>query len=206
MEPATGPHIDEVIAFWFGTDEVPAASIVERWYKKDPAFDAEIQNRFGALHAAAKDGELSDWRGSARGDLALLVVLDQFSRNLFRDDPLAFQHDAAALTVARELLRSNRSRALTLAQRCVTLLPFQHAEDAAVQAEGVAAYTALVAEARTAQAPESILKVLESSLDYAKRHQAVIDRFGRFPHRNQVLGRASTGEELEFLKQPGSSF
>ena len=206
MEPATGPHIDEVIAFWFGTVEVPPPAIVARWYAKDAAFDAEIRNRFGDLHAAAEHGELSDWRGSARGDLALLVVLDQFSRNLFRDDARAFQHDAAALAVARELLRSNRSRALTYHQRVVALLPFQHAEDRAVQADGVAAYEALAAEARAANAPAAVVSVIENSLDYAKRHQVIVERFGRFPHRNAVLGRDSTPEELAFLQEPGSSF
>ncbi len=206
MEPATGLHIDEVIAFWFGTESVSPPEIVERWYKRDAAFDAEIKNRFGELHGAANDGELSDWRGSARGDLALLVVLDQFSRNLFRDDPLAFQHDRAALVVARELLRTNRLRVLTYHQRVVALLPFMHAEDRAVQVEGVVAYEAVLAEARAAAVPDAVLGAIENSLDYAKRHQAVVDRFGRFPHRNEVLGRASTPAELEFLQEPGSRF
>jgi uncharacterized protein (DUF924 family) len=200
------PRVDDVLVTWFGIDPVPSPAIVARWYRKDPGFDAEIRTRFGELYEEAARGALDAWRSAARSEAALLVTLDQFPRNMFRDDPRAFATDPKALELARDLLASGRARELTWHQRVVALLPFQHAEDRGAQAEGVAAYEALVAEATAADAPPAAIETVAQSLDYAKRHQVVIDRFGRFPHRNRVLGRASTAEETEFLKQPGSSF
>jgi uncharacterized protein (DUF924 family) len=225
------PRIDEVITFWFGTEIVPPAAVTGRWFRKDPAFDDEIRTRFGALAAEAASGggaatggaaprptgeaggaptprrlaTLGDaWRGSARGELALLVLLDQFPRNLYRGDPRAFAQDARALAIARDLRGSGRARELTLTQRMIALLPFEHAEDLAAQAEAMAGFAELVAEARERE-PAS-LELMEVALDFARRHQVIIERFGRFPHRNAVLGRASTPEERAFLEQPGSSF
>lgn len=199
-------RVDEVIEFWFGPAPSPTADIYERWFRKDPAFDEEIRRRFGALHAEAVDGRLAGWRGHARGELALIVVLDQFSRNLFRDDPRAFAADHEALAIARDLRRAGRSHELTFHQQMIALMPFQHAEDHATQVESVAAFDALVAEALELRAGEDVVGTLRGAADYARKHKEIIDRFGRYPHRNEVLGRPSTPEELEFLKQPDSRF
>lgn len=187
------PRIDEVLAFWF---KDPA-----RWFAKNPVFDDQIRERFGALRDQAAAGGLASWRTSARGELALIVLLDQFSRNLFRGSPRAFEADATALGIARGMRASGRDQQLSLLQRVVMLLPFQHAEDRATQAESVAAYQAILDVA-----PEGERAMFENNLSYAKQHQEIIERFGRFPHRNATLGRESTAEERTFLAQPGSSF
>jgi uncharacterized protein (DUF924 family) len=199
-------RVEQVIEFWFGDAPSPTSEIFQRWFSKDPAFDEEIRRRFGALHQEAYDDKLRAWHGHARGELALIVVLDQFSRNLFRDDPRAFACDHAALAIARELRRAGRARELSLHQQMVALLPFEHSEDRSTQCESVAAFTALLGEAREMRVGEDVIGMLAGALDYAKRHRDIIERFGRYPHRNAILGRASTAEELEFLKQPGSSF
>ncbi|HEU4613490.1 MAG TPA: DUF924 family protein [Kofleriaceae bacterium] len=191
--------IDDVIEFWFGTEPEPTEETMRRWFVRDDAFDAEIRTRFGALHARAAAGGLTDWLATPRGTLALLIVLDQFSRNLYRDDARAFAQDGRALAIARELWFSGRARELTPIQRMFVLLPFEHAEDREIQREGVAAFEQLAAEPG---APA----MLAVGLDYARRHAEVIERFGRFPHRNEVLGRESTPEERAFLQQPGSRF
>lgn len=196
----------EVLDFWFGPEPVPSAAVTERWFKRDPAFDDEIRRRFGALHAAAAAGRHDGWAATPRGALALIVVLDQFSRNLFRDRPEAFAQDARALPLAQALRADPRVRELTFHQRGIALLPLEHAEDREVQAESVAAFAALRDEAAAAGAPAGVVDTLAYYLDYAERHRVIIDRFGRFPHRNEVLGRASTAEELAFLAQPGSRF
>lgn len=181
------PRIVEVIEFWFGH--------VDKWFVKEPAFDDEIRTRFGALQAEATAGAHDDWRGTPRCDLALLVLLDQFPRNLFRNDARSFTTDAKALAIAETMSRDG----LTPAQIMVSLLPYQHAEDLALQDKGIVAYEALVATN-----PGNAL--LAGSLEFARKHREIIARFGRFPHRNVALGRESTPEELAFLTQPGSSF
>jgi len=199
-------RIDEVIEFWFGTTPVPLPAIFRHWFTRDAAFDDEIRRKFGALHDEAAAGGLEDWRGTARSELALLVVLDQWSRNLYRDQGRAFELDTRALGVASDLLLTDRARELNYHQRMVALLPYQHTEDRATQTEGVAAYTTLFDEAQRNNAPEETLKTLAVGLDYAKQHAAIIERFGRFPHRNAALGRMTTPEEQAFLAQPGSRF
>ena len=200
------PRIDKVIEFWFGTEPVPTQATTRRWFVRDAAFDDQIRRKFGDLHEEAAAGGLADWVGTARGELALLIVIDQFSRNLYRDQARAFALDARALGIASDLLLSDRARELTLHQRMVALLPYQHAEDRAVQAEGVAAYATLLEDARRGGADDDTVKGMTTGLDFAKQHAAIIERFGRFPHRNATLGRASTPEEQAFLTQPGSRF
>ncbi len=185
---------DDVIEFWFG-DRSPEQA--RKWFMRDAAFDAQVRDKFSALYARAASGELDSWRDTARGALALVLVLDQFPRNMFRDDPRAFATDAVALRGTRELLASGKLEELAPLERVFALMPMQHSEDRDIQREGVAQYARL-AETGDAQA--------KASLDYAKRHAEIIERFGRFPHRNAVLGRPSTPDEIEFLKQPGSSF
>lgn len=195
---------EEVLSFWFGTldDEGRAAPTqVQRWWKKDPAFDEEIRERFGALHEALLRGERRDWLESVRGRLAAVIVLDQFSRNMYRGTPRMFAADPQALSWAEEGIARGDDRALALAERTFLYLPLEHSEELATQERCVALFRAWRDEL-----PERLRPEVAQGLDYAEQHLAIIRRFGRFPHRNAVLGRESTPEELEFLKQPGSSF
>jgi uncharacterized protein (DUF924 family) len=190
-------RVREVLDFWFSAPGSPAYG-QERaeWFRKSDAFDAEIAQRFGPLIEQALRDELHDWDAQPEGALARIVVLDQFTRNAFRDSPRAFAGDVLALAAARAMVASAQDMALLPVQRAFVYLPFEHAEDLAAQDEAVRLFTRLAA-----QTP-----ALNGMLDYALRHRAVIARFGRFPHRNALLGRASTDEELAFLREPGSRF
>ena len=176
---------EDVLGFWFGEARP------EQWFKKDEAFDATVRRRFLALHEvlAAKPSEALF--ADARTALAAVIVFDQMSRNMFRGSPQAFAADARALELADAAIARGFDRGLTKDERQFLYLPFEHAESAEVQARSVA----LFAELGDAEASK-----------WAEVHKAIIDRFGRFPHRNAVLGRTSTAEEAEFLKQPDSSF
>ena len=197
MKPAL-PGPDAVLAFWFG--DPPDTEARPEWFRKDERFDTGIRERFGPLIAALLDpgaGPPADWqRDDARGLLARIVVLDQFTRNADRGTPRAFAGDSQALALARRLRASGLDRTLAPLQRQFAYLPFEHAEDRATQAESLAAFGELATE-HPAHA---------DFLKWAERHAEIVERFGRFPHRNTVLGRASTAEEVEFLKQPGSGF
>jgi uncharacterized protein (DUF924 family) len=171
--------------FWF--EEGPK----ERWFRKDPEFDAEIGRRFADLPEAALRGELDSWWETPRGALALVLVLDQFPRNLFRGEDRAFRYDAAARAVADRVVKAGLDSALTLDERVFLYLPFEHSEALADQDRAIELFTAL-GDA--------------NYLRYAHAHRDIVVRFGRFPHRNAALGRPSTPEEAEFLTQPGSSF
>jgi len=175
----------DVLHFWFG-EATPA-----QLFKKDAAFDAEIRARFGATHQAAVHGELAAWRDTPEGRLAEIIVLDQFSRNLFRDDARAFATDGMALVLAQEAIRAGADRTIPSARLAFLYMPFMHSESRAIHAEAT----------RLFRQPG-----LEDNYKFELKHKAIIDRFGRYPHRNRVLGRASTPEELAFLEQPGSSF
>lgn len=186
------PAPAEVLAFWFG--ENPGAQRAE-WFRKDAAFDATIRSRFGALHEAAAKRELEAWRAAPETMLALVVVLDQFSRNLHRGDPRAFAQDAHARECANEALGRGDDDRLLPVQRTFLYLPLEHSEDLADQERCIALMEKLEAFAQT-----------RGLVTWAVKHRDVIARFGRFPHRNTALGRPSTPEEIEFLKQPGSGF
>lgn len=175
----------DVLHFWFDQ------STPQQWFQKDAAFDTAIRDRFAALHASAAQGELWEWRTTASGRLAEVIVLDQFSRNLLRDQPQAFSQDGMALALAQEAVRQGLDVHLPSTQRAFLYMPYMHSESRRVQAESVRLFTALGNA---------------NNLDFAHQHQVIVERFGRFPHRNQVLGRASTPEETTFLQQPGSSF
>ena len=183
-----------VIDFWFGAS--PLATRRE-WFVKDPAFDETIRVRFGALVDRALAGPLG-WGGDALSSLAEVIVLDQFPRNLFRGQARAFAGDARARSLALALVDDGGDLALHPMQRWFAYLPLEHAEDLALQDRSVALFEALAA----AEPGEGFA----SALDYARRHRDLIRRFGRFPHRNVALGRASTANEADFLKQPGSGF
>lgn len=197
-------RIDEVIEFWFGGTGVPTQETYMRWFTRDLAFDDEIRTKFGTLQADAAAGTLDRWQETPRGELALIILLDQFSRNLFRDKRQAFANDDVALSIAQNLLRSGRTKQLTTIQRAVALVPFEHAEDREAQAEGVAGFSTLLDDAQKSD-PDA-LDMVKNFLGYAEKHRDIVQRFGRFPHRNQVLGRTSSVEELAFLQEPGSSF
>ncbi|MBD2092525.1 DUF924 domain-containing protein [Microcoleus sp. FACHB-1515] len=189
----------EIFTFWFGDPEAKSATYADRrklWFGKNSAVDNEIRDRFLPLHQQAAAGELADWQSSPPGALALLLLLDQFSRNLFRDTPQAFATDPQALAIAEASIAQGFDRAVPPLMRMFFYLPLEHSEDQARQQRSVELFTQLQAEA-----PE-----LADVLDYAHKHKDVIDRFGRFPHRNEILHRPSTIEEQEFLQQPGSSF
>ncbi len=185
---------EEVLEFWFGPRDARGQARPE-WFRKDDKFDAEIRRRFGELHGAAARGELEAWRASPEPMLALIVVLAQFSRNLFRADARSFAQDARARECARQALARGDEMGLLPVQRQFLYLPFEHSEDALDQ-------DLAVDRMRTLEAFEATRGLTE----WAERHRVIIRRFGRFPHRNAVLGRASTPEEAEFLKQPGSGF
>lgn len=184
----------QVLEFWFGPH---AEQIQDRWFRADASFDATIRERFGSTVQAALDGRLEDaWTSTRSGRLAQIVVLDQFTRNIHRGTALAFAGDKRALALARQMIEARNDQALPVLQRWFVYLPLMHAEDLAVQDQSVRLYTTLQAEDAR----------LASALDYAKRHREVIQRFGRYPHRNAALGRTSSAEERAFLAQPGSSF
>jgi uncharacterized protein (DUF924 family) len=183
---------DDVLRFWFGDAPVARAE----WFRKDAAFDALIGERFGALIEQALRGAFEAWTDAPGTALARILLLDQFTRNVFRDTPRAFAGDARALAAARAMVTRGQDRALPPLRRAFVYLPYEHAEDGATQRESLALHAALARDDAS----------LANQEVYAKRHAEIIVRFGRFPHRNLVLGRVSTDEELAFLQQPGSSF
>jgi uncharacterized protein (DUF924 family) len=188
----------EVLDFWFLAPNDPRyGSQRAEWFRKDDAFDAAIRERFAALAEQAVAGGLREWdQKGPLGTLARILVLDQFTRNAYRGTPDAFAGDPLALAAALQLADSGDDQDLLPVQRAFAYMPFEHAEDAAMQERAVALFTRLAA----------LNPDYEGMLDYAHRHRGVIARFGRFPHRNAILGRASTPEELDYLRQPGSGF
>jgi uncharacterized protein (DUF924 family) len=186
----------QVLDFWFGA---PGTEIHGRqrqeWFVKDEAFDAQIRERFLGLHGRAQAGELKAWEADPDGLLALIVVLDQFSRNMFRGTPRSFASDAAALACARKMVERGWDMDLAPVQRSFVYLPYEHTENLVTQDEALRLFKRVLEDPSLAELPE-----------WARKHREVIRRFGRFPHRNAILGRESTPEEEEFLRQPGSRF
>lgn len=181
-----------VLDFWFGPR--PGAARVE-WFRKDEGFDGEIRRRFAEVHGAAARRELEAWRMSPEPMLALVIVLDQFSRNLYRGDARAFAQDAHALECAKQAVARKDDLGLLPVQRQFLYLPYEHSESLAEQEMGVELMRSL-----------EVFEETRGLSEWAVRHRDVIARFGRFPHRNAALGRATTPEEAAFLLQPGSSF
>jgi len=188
--------IAEVLAFWFGAPDSPERGRPRKcWFEKSEAFDAEVRSRFLKLYKRAVAGKLSRWERTPLAALALAVVVDQFPRNMFRGQARAFAADPLALRVARRMLHRGFDGLLRPVERWFVYLPFEHAEDLAAQRRSIALFGNL------AGYPDGA-----GAMDYAQRHYTIIARFGRFPHRNAMLGRVSTSEEIAFLSQPGSSF
>lgn len=181
----TAQRYNEVLDFWFNELEP------KQWWQKDEGLDSMIQKRFGALHFQAKSGELFTWRDTAFGSLAEVIILDQFSRNIYRDTPEAFASDPMALALAQFSISKGFEKELSDIQCSFLYMPFMHSESKLIHVEAIKLYEALG---------------IKNNLDFEHKHKMIIDRFGRYPHRNKILGRQSTEEENEFLKQPNSAF
>jgi uncharacterized protein (DUF924 family) len=184
-----------VLDFWFSDRARPL------WFEKDPAFDDEIRRRFGAAVDAAQAGAFEHWRETPDGTLALLILLDQMARNIHRGAPRAFAGDARALAIAMQAVAEGIDRRFDFASRRFFYLPYEHSEDPKIQERSLALFADLAATC----APEEKAEA-DDQYVYARRHAEIIERFGRFPHRNDCLGRRCTAEELEFLAGPNSSF
>ena len=185
-----------ILDFWFGSPGAPEHGAArDVWFRKDPAFDDAIRQRFGDAVNVAVAGGYGEWCNTASGALARVLLLDQFTRNIFRDTPRAFAGDARALATAEDAVARGFDRELEPYGRWFAYMPFEHAEDVAAQRRSLELFGALARDMNDA-----------SSLEWAQKHAEVIFRFGRFPHRNAILGRESTPEELAFLAQPGSRF
>ncbi len=196
-EAAIPAEAQAVLDHWFGAPGSPELGTArDLWFRKSDATDRDIAQRFGPLIERALRGELSGWSAQPHSALAQIVLLDQFTRNTLRDTPRAFAGDARALAAAMAMVGARQDEALLPVQRAFVYLPFEHAEGLAMQDESVRLFTRLALEAPATQ----------GMLDYAHRHREVVLRFGRFPHRNAILGRQSTSEEIAFLREPGSSF
>ena len=202
-------RIESILTFWFGPQTAEGrrqydAQYRKAWFVKDAEFDQEIRQTFLQDCEQAAAGEYDDWlKESAdcnHGSVALLLLLDQFPRNLFRGEPRSFATDPQALALAQRLVDSGQDRGLPPAYRFFVYVPFEHSENMAHQNRCVALMQNLV------DTVPNLDGGLKGGLDYATKHRAAIERFGRFPHRNDILGRASTPAEIEFLKQPGSRF
>lgn len=175
----------EILRFWF-EDIEPS-----QWWKKDDDFDKALIERFSAIHGCAVRCELFDWRITPQGRLAEIIILDQFSRNMFRGSPLAFANDALALALAQEAVSAKADEALSPVERSFLYMPYMHSESLKIHEIAVDLFRR---------------NGIQGNLDFEIKHKEIIERFGRYPHRNGMLGRASTEAEIEFLKQPGSGF
>ncbi|MDP1929985.1 MAG: DUF924 family protein [Gammaproteobacteria bacterium] len=195
---------ETIIEFWFGTELDDAAAARQQsplWWAKRDETDALIRQRFENFVMSAGTGALQDWAATAIGRLALIILTDQFTRNIYRDTPAAFGFDERARELCLTGLERGDDRQLRAIQRVFFYLPLEHSENVEHQRLSVSLFNGLAAEAST-----GLQSLFAGFADYAVRHQVIIERFGRFPHRNALLGRTSTPEEVEFLKQPGSSF
>lgn len=177
--------VQDIIDFWFEETNQ------KFWWKKDADFDQLIADRYEVAHHMAIQGKLASWRETPLGRLAEIIVLDQFSRNLYRDSPLAFAYDEQALALAQEAIQAKADQELETQQKAFLYLPFMHSESIEAHETALTLFKAAG---------------LESNYEFELKHKAIIDRFGRYPHRNDILGRQSSKEESEFLQEPGSSF
>lgn len=186
----------EILNFWFGREgEEGYGEFREEWFKKDGGFDAEIRDRFLEDYERAARGEYDRWQKEAESCLALVILLDQFPRNLFRGDPRTHATDDKVLSISHGAVQKGLDRKLPPFQRHFLYMPFMHSEDLEDQRQSVALFQELASEENGPDVTE-----------YAEGHRDIVERFGRFPHRNEILGRETTREEAEFLEQPGSSF
>jgi uncharacterized protein (DUF924 family) len=195
-----------ILDFWFGElreGEVPPPELSRMWWAKDQKTDDYIRNNFESPLINAREDRLREWEKTPRGTLALIILLDQFSRNILRDTPGAFSQDPQALGKAAKGIEKGFDKVLHPVMRVFFYMPFMHSENLEMQERSIELFGAMEREFTS---PPELAKMLSSNRDYAERHYAIIKRFGRYPHRNVILGRESSPEELEFLNEPGSSF
>jgi uncharacterized protein (DUF924 family) len=195
---------DTILEFWFGLnadDKAVAAEQSKLWWMKHPETDQRIRQRFEAYVAKAANGELDTWSATPRGRLALILLTDQFPRNIYRDTPQAFSFDPLARSWSKEGIRHGLDKSLRPIERVFFYLPLEHSESLEDQEQSVALYQELIADAGPEQK-----STFDGFLDFAIRHRDIVKRFDRFPHRNRILGRKSTAEEIAFLQEKGSSF
>jgi len=193
-----------ILQFWFGdVDELGRSDVMHsrRWFMKDDAFDREIRDRFGETFADVRAGHREQWLDDPRGRVAYVIVLDQFPRNMFRGTARMFEGDRQALAAAVEGIARHDDAELNVNERSFLYMPFMHSEDVDMQDRSVALFTELAEGA-----PSELRGSLVAAVQYAEKHREIITRYGRFPHRNAVLGRESRPEELAFIAQPGSGF
>jgi uncharacterized protein (DUF924 family) len=198
------PTPEDVLSFWFGPiddDGSCSSEFIQRWWSKDADFDREVTETFGSAIAAAEAGELDDWKSTPQGCLALVLLCDQMTRNSRRGSGSMYDADAMAQSLVRHAIEHNYPHELRTMQCYFLYMPLMHAESRELQREGIERFDALAATAEPG-AKESA----EGAASYMRKHEVIVARFGRFPHRNELLGRESTDEELAFLEQPGSSF
>jgi len=196
--------VESILHYWFGGATDDAEIVREKsalWWKQDSKVDAEIRRRFEMMLNAEIKNEFASWSSSPRGQLARVLLCDQFPRNMYRDSPRAFDYDERARKLAREAIDAGQDKKLRPVERVFLYLPFEHSETVDDQELSLRLYTALVE-----YVPETDRPTYQKFLEFARKHKEIIDRFGRFPHRNAILGRQSTAAEAEFLKGPGSSF
>ena len=178
-------NADDILNFWF--QELDQS----QWWVKDLAFDQLIIDRFFKIHQSAIACELFEWRASPRGRLAEIIILDQFSRNMYRDTPRSFSSDPLALAIAQEAIAADADKRLSAVERNFLYMPFMHSESIIIHEVAVKLYSD---------------NGVDSSIDFENKHKRIIEKFGRYPHRNNILNRTSSNEEIEFLKQPNSGF
>lgn len=203
--PEPEPRLEALLRFWFdldANDEQAIERAMRRWFFSTEADDKLLASRFGELAEAAADGELDAFAATPRGRLALIILLDQLPRSLYRGTPRAFATDGKALDLALEGLAAGFPETLTPLERMFFLMPLQHAESRAVQRLSVDTFEALAAS----DLPEALAATFARTAEFARLHRDIIERFGRFPHRNRTLGRSSTAAEREFLDSGGPSF
>jgi uncharacterized protein (DUF924 family) len=195
---------EAVLEYWFAGALTQPQAIERRqrvWFAGGESFDRECAERFSATLAAAGNGELDQWGCSPRGRLALILLLDQFSRNIHRGTARAYENDERALATCREGIEQEHDRQLSPIERTLFYMPMEHAEDRAVQALSVQHFEELAEEG-----PEELRELLRANAGYAREHRDIVERFGRFPHRNAVLGRTSTAEEVAYLTDDAPRF
>lgn len=192
---------EEILRFWFGEDSLHPLANQQKWFSKDPAFDMLVTEKFGAMLADAETGAFDDWPKSKNGSIAAILLCDQFPRHVFRDEPRALAFDERALRAAQIAIAHGFDKTMSHVERCFLYLPYEHSERLEDQQRAVELFSELARHAHEAEG-----RFIASALDYAIRHHEIISRYGRFPHRNQILGRASTKDEQRFLRQPGAFF
>jgi len=190
---------NKILDFWFskGFDQLDN----ETWFKKDENFDLEIKDKFLSFLEQGRQGLLEDWKITPAGSLAYIILFDQFSRNIYRDTPKSFAQDEKAFEAVKEGIKGKQDISLTLPQRFFFYLPYMHSEILSDQEMALELFRSLFMEA-----PEGLKEGFKSIYEFALAHHKIIEEFGRFPHRNEILGRKSTDVELSFLKKPGSKF